>query len=159
MLFIQLIFEYVISAHSSLGLSTESPQDDELNKVKAYIVSLFRDTGGDMKLVYSFSAHIPLMAELVLCRSIDNYLVYLSQLLALIFRTKPETLKSGEQERLDFILKHSSMDDLIGALAEKRVDKLAYMGMRDLARYFEEKLGLNCFHRLKAWTGRYASSN
>src|SRR3989338_7696243 len=44
-----------------------------------------------------------LVRQLVYCGVVDNYLGYVSELLSLIFRTKPETLKSREQERLDEI--------------------------------------------------------
>jgi hypothetical protein len=72
-------------------------------------------------------------------------LTYISEFIALIFRTRPETLRSNETERLDFILGYSSMEDLINSLAEKRVEALSYRGMSDLAEYVRERLGLNLF--------------
>src|SRR5713226_8225059 len=54
-------------------------------------------------------SYLPLLYEMLLCRAVDSYINYLAGLLALIFRTRPETLRSGAQERLDFILQHSTM--------------------------------------------------
>ena len=78
-------------------------------------------------------------------RAVDNFLTYLAELLALIFRTRPETLKSSETVRLDELLQHSSMEDLINFLAENRMEKLSYQGMRELCSYLDEKLGLKLF--------------
>jgi len=83
--------------------------------------------------------------EMLLCREVDNYLVYISELLADIFRAKPETLRSGEMVRLDTVLRHGTMKDLINELADRRVHELSYSGLKDLSVYFKEKLGLSLF--------------
>ena len=86
-----------------------------------------------------------LIYQTMVCRAVDNYLTYIAELLALIFRTRPETLKSNEMVRFDELLQHSKMEDFIGALAEKRVEKLSYKGIRDMSSYFQERLGLELF--------------
>lgn len=86
-----------------------------------------------------------LVLQMTLSRATDNYLSYVSELLSLVFQTKPETLRSSEQVRLDEVLRHSSMDELIGSLSERRVERLAYLGMADLADDLEEKLGFALF--------------
>lgn len=90
-------------------------------------------------------SHKILLVELMLCRAVDNYLTYLAELMALIFRTKPETLKSGETIRLDEILNHESMAVLIDVLAERKVDRLSYQGMRQLSNYYSEHFGCILF--------------
>ena len=65
--------------------------------------------------------------------------------MALIFKTRPETLKSGESIKLDEVLQYGNMDSLIGHIAEKRVNQLSYQGMKSLSNYFFEKLGFNLF--------------
>jgi len=86
-----------------------------------------------------------LMTELSLCRAVDSYLIYLSDLLALIFATRPDTLKSSETVRLDMVLEYKNMDDLVAALAEARVNSLSYKGMRNLSKYLSERLGFRLF--------------
>jgi len=86
-----------------------------------------------------------LMDELVLAKTVDNFLTYISELLALIYKTKPSMLKSAEQERLDFILQYKTMDELASAIAEKRVERLAYLGLRDLDDYIESQMKFRLF--------------
>ena len=88
-----------------------------------------------------------LILEMMLCRAVDNCLTYVSDILALIFHTKPETLKSSETIRLDALLQHESMDELISTLAERRVERLAYQGMSDLSADLSERLGFNLFEK------------
>lgn len=89
--------------------------------------------------------HRDIFMEMFLCRSVDNYLCYVAELLHAIFLAKPEALRSSEQERLDFVLKHSSMDSLVTVIAEKRVHQLSYQGMEAIADYFKDRLGLDMF--------------
>jgi hypothetical protein len=86
-----------------------------------------------------------LILQTMVCRGVDNFLTYISQLLSLIFRTKPETLRSGDQIRVDFALQHATMNDLVDALAENKVTDLSYSGMRQLADYIRDRLGLELF--------------
>jgi hypothetical protein len=83
--------------------------------------------------------------EMMLVRGTDNFLTYLSELLALVFTSRPETLKSAETVRLEDILKHATMDDLVKRLAERRVERLSYQGMKDLQKDLAEKLNFEIF--------------
>ncbi len=85
------------------------------------------------------------LIQLIYCGVVDNYLSYVSEVLALIFRTRPETLRSGETERLDEILTYSTMEELISALAEKRVNHLSYQGMGELSKDLSSRLGFDLF--------------
>jgi hypothetical protein len=76
-----------------------------------------------------------------------SYLAYLSELLGLVFKTTPETLRSSDQVRLDEVLRHTSMGELISFLAERRVERLAYLGMADLAADLSDKLSFALFER------------
>ena len=89
--------------------------------------------------------HWPLILEMIVCRSVDNYLVYISELLALVFKTRPEMLKSSDMVKLDFVLKHESMNDLINALAEQKVSELSYQGMRELSTFLSKRFDFGLF--------------
>jgi hypothetical protein len=84
-----------------------------------------------------------LLLEMTLTRTVENFLCYLKELIALIYQSKPEMLRahSKESETLDFILKHSDMGALISAIAEKRVEQLSYRGFKDLLDYLEKQMG------------------
>lgn len=83
--------------------------------------------------------------EMTLCREVDNFLAYLTDLLALVFKLRPETLRSSETVPLEFVIQHESMDDLLEALAERRVERLSYSGISDLEKYLSERLGFDLF--------------
>jgi hypothetical protein len=83
--------------------------------------------------------------EIWLCRGVDSFLTYLSELFALIFTTKPDTLKSGEMIRLDSVIEHKSLADFLATLAGKRVHDLSYQGMANLATYASARLGFEIF--------------
>jgi hypothetical protein len=88
----------------------------------------------------------PLVAQMQLTRSADNFVSYISELLTLIFRTKPETLRSDESMmKLSDILRYGSMDELVSAIAEHRVNELAYMGLRDLTTFLAKRIGFELF--------------
>ena len=83
--------------------------------------------------------------EMLLVRATDNFLTYIAELLALVFTTRPETLKSNEMVRLEEILQHSTMEDLVQYLAERRVERLSYQGMKDLQKDLADRLGFELF--------------
>jgi hypothetical protein len=83
---------------------------------------------------------------MVAARGVDNFLTFLSELLALLFRERPETLRSSEQQvKVAFVLQHNSMEELTEALGERRVEQLAYAGMRELADRLDDQLGFQLF--------------
>jgi hypothetical protein len=90
-------------------------------------------------------SHEELLNQFVLTRVVDNLLCFITDLLALIYEAKPEMLKSSEQERLDFIFQYSDMADLRTAVAEKRVERLAYLGLRELTEYIKTHMGFDLF--------------
>jgi hypothetical protein len=83
--------------------------------------------------------------EFELSRSADNFLCYLSDLLGSVFLARPETLKSSETVRVEEILQHSTMNDLVRTLATRKVERLSYQGMKTLAEELETKMGFQLF--------------
>lgn len=95
----------------------------------------------------ALSALRPLLFQMVFMRAVDSFLTYLSEMLAEIFRLRPETLRSGEMVRLDFVLQHSIFEDLISALADREVERLSYQGMRELSGELEKRIGFKLFEQ------------
>jgi hypothetical protein len=83
--------------------------------------------------------------ELGFCRMVDLYLVYVAELLGLIFRSKPEALKSSETITIASILEYSTFDDLIEHITERRVLELSYKGVSALNDYLKQRLGFELF--------------
>jgi hypothetical protein len=80
-----------------------------------------------------------------LTRSVDQYLAYVVGLLSVIFTARPEALRSSEKVEVEFVLQHDTMDDLVEALAERRVERLAYAGLRELAESVAARPGISLF--------------
>ncbi len=86
-----------------------------------------------------------LSQEVLLTRVVDLFLTYVARLLALIFITRPETLRSSGHVRVDFVLQYQTMKELIRALADEQVNRLAYKGMRELTAEIERQIGFAFF--------------
>jgi hypothetical protein len=124
----RLLDEYnTVETESKTQLQRLLSQNKELSEVQFY-----RDF---------FEYREQLLLQLVLARSVDNFLVYIADLLALIYRTRPETLRSSESVPIELIMKHDTMDDLISTLSDMRVNELSYKGMRELSDYLRKKNG------------------
>lgn len=86
--------------------------------------------------------------EMFLCRAVDNFLIYLSELLYLIFKTRSELLtRSRDRVPIQVIFQHSSIDDLRSEVIERRIMDLSYRGMKTLQTYLAEptQLGFKLF--------------
>lgn len=102
--------------------------------------------GGESAIsVYFISHHDKLIAEMLHCQRVNNVLYYVTGILKEVYVSKPEILRSNAQERLDFILRFQNMDELVDALAQKKVDELSYKGIDDLEKYFDDRLGVSLF--------------
>lgn len=86
-----------------------------------------------------------LICEMAACRVVDNYLIYVSDLLALIFTARPETLKSSEVVTLEFVLTNQTTPQLINAIVRRKVDKLSYQGMKELLDFCSKQLKFPLF--------------
>ena len=86
-----------------------------------------------------------LICEMALCRVVDNYLIYVSDLLALIFSARPETLKSSEVVTLEFVLANRTTPQLINAIVRRKVDQLSYQGMKELLDFCSTRLKFPLF--------------
>lgn len=100
----------------------------------------------DLKKIHRLDQRAWLLDEMLFCREVDNFLVYLEELLGLIYSTKPETLRSSEQVRVDFVLEHSSMEALVRSLARRKVGVASLQGTKKLLETFES-LGAQVFGR------------
>ncbi|MDG5493246.1 hypothetical protein [Psychroserpens sp. SPM9] len=85
------------------------------------------------------------LSSMIYVNSIDNFITYFKDVLSEVVVAKPQVLKSQESEKLDFILEHKSMDDLINSIASKKIEELFYKGIEDIEKFFQSRLGLNIF--------------
>jgi hypothetical protein len=107
--------------------------------------SLEKNLSEESVLLRQLRRHRQLIFQMLVTRSVDDYLAYVSELLSTIFLARPETLRSKEEVEVEFVLRHDSMDDLVRALAERRVERLAYAGLPKLAKELRASPGLELF--------------
>lgn len=85
------------------------------------------------------------LGSMMYIKSVDNFQNYFKEILSEIVLSRPEILKSKETERLDYILSFNSRDEMIKAIAEKKINSLFYLGINDIKKYFLEKLNVEIF--------------
>lgn len=81
--------------------------------------------------------------QMLVCRLVDNFSTYLSEVIREVLHAKPEILRSGEQVRVDYVLKFSSLEELTADLIDRKVADLSYRGFAELEKWFTEKLGVS----------------
>ena len=93
----------------------------------------------------AYRSFADIVCEGWLCRSVDNYLSYVYDLLVLVFQGNPNTLKTNETLTVKEILSHDSLADLITTISERRVHQLSYRGLADLSEYLDKQLSFPLF--------------
>lgn len=86
-----------------------------------------------------------LLAELFVSRLADNFLTYLSDIIALLFRNRPETLRASEQVTVEQVLAHRDLDSFIAWYADRRVSALSFKGLDSVAEFLRSRFGLELF--------------
>lgn len=89
--------------------------------------------------------HSRYLGEMIFCRGVNSFQTYIAGLMTMIFEARPDTLKSEKKVTREFCVEHYAANDLISALAEQTVSELAYQSLKDLAKFFDESLGLPLF--------------
>ena len=101
--------------------------------------------GGRPNPITEFEKNLPLQYELVFCRSVDNFLTYVSELLALIFSVRPEMLKSEEKIAVSEVLEYADMKEFLEAFTERKVIGLSRKSMTDLHNELDRNFGFILF--------------
>lgn len=102
-------------------------------------------SNGSVSPLRNFLKHIPLQSELLFSRSVDNFLSYVSELLALIFATRPEMLKSEEKISIEWALQYANREEMLEALTERKIIQLSFQGMVDLHEDLDKKYGFKLY--------------
>lgn len=85
------------------------------------------------------------LGSMMYIKTVDNFQNYFKEILSEIVIARPEILKSKDTEKLDFILSFNSREDMIKAIAEKKINSLFYLGINDIKKYFSDKLNVEIF--------------
>ena len=91
------------------------------------------------------------LAEMLHARVADTFLTYVSQLFALIFTTCPGSLcfrydKEPEPTiELSSVIEHESIDELLAYVANDRVHRISYQGLRKMNTLVQNQLDFELF--------------
>jgi hypothetical protein len=133
--FTQEAFEagYLVGVLSSVGLMVDPEPSSEFQAALARFVESDPDTHRARER----------LSEIVLQHLVDQYLIYVTDLLAEIFRERPEMLyalierKRGDEPpsvALETVFQHDSIEELRGSIIHRRVDELSRKSMSELER-------------------------
>ena len=110
-----------------------------LEQIKIFVV-----LDEDWKSSKPLAPYRQVIFEMLLCRMVDNFLTYISDLLSLIYETNPDVLtRTQETVSVQTVFQHSSLDDLRSEIVERRIMNLSYRGMKELQTYLAEPTQLN----------------
>jgi hypothetical protein len=88
---------------------------------------------------------LPTLKEMLYCRAVDSYLTYITDLAALVFKTRPDCLKSEEQVSHAVVLSCPTRDDLVAQLTDRSVYALSHDGLWHMHSTMQRKAGLPLF--------------
>lgn len=87
--------------------------------------------------------------EMILCRNVDGFNYYLSQMLKRVFLERPEILRASDNSiQVCDVLQCSNIDEIILKVAERKVEKLGYESLKSIIKYLNEKLNLDFDERM-----------
>lgn len=90
--------------------------------------------------------HLSLVCELVACKSVDNFLIYLSELLALVLSVYPKVLDlSKVQIDLAVVLAQPDIQTIRIMYIERKIREMSYWSLKDLSVYLKEKFKFKLF--------------
>jgi hypothetical protein len=86
-----------------------------------------------------------LVAEMVLTRTTDDFLTYVSHLMKLLFQLRPEILQTTVQVRLADVLRFPDKDLIVQHAIDDYVRKLSYQSLGDLYRDIKDRTAFKLF--------------
>lgn len=75
----------------------------------------------------------------------NNFLCYLSEILQEVVRKRHEILKSSERLTTEEALQFSRFEDLVAFIADRKINELAYGGLRAMSDFVADRLGVELF--------------
>jgi hypothetical protein len=140
----QRVLEQVMSEiHAEqAGLPTEVRTPEE---VQEFVAKLVAGIGSS----HERWADIGLTLQLFYCRHVDNFQIFLEELLRIILIRQSGLLKRGEPVPMDEIITHSSMEEFVEASVDRHIHRLAYKSIEDFSQIIREQTGFLFFSSSK----------
>lgn len=87
----------------------------------------------------SFSEY---QSELMIIRSVDNFMSFLSEMLQACMSKKPELLRSKEQIKTEDVLRFTNRRELLDFLVNRKLNELSYGGLRGIEEFLDQRLNV-----------------
>lgn len=81
-------------------------------------------------------------SELMIIRSVDNFMSFLSETLQACMAKKPELLRSKEQIKTEDVLRFTNRRDLVDFLINRKLNELSYGGLRGIEEFLDQRLNV-----------------
>jgi hypothetical protein len=91
------------------------------------------------------------LLEMTFCRLVENFEVYLSDILREALKAKPEMLRSSEEVRLDYVLGFETMADMLEDLVDRKIADLSYLGLQKLSDWVHKKMSVPLIEDGPVW--------
>lgn len=132
----------------------------EINSAKTALNSVdVKNSGGAQKLVdlvvsgigksHERISDVDLMLQLFYARHVDNFQIFLEELLEAILVRQPGLLKRSEPVSMEEVLSHSDMALFVRAMIDRRPHGLAYKSIQHLARSVKTEMKFELFPQAK----------
>jgi hypothetical protein len=132
--------DYVSFTAANALLKIEDISSGELEEKQNRYKQTIEEKGDGA--VKKFLEYEKMLHEMILCKCVDIFNIYVSNILAMIYLKNPKTLSSSKQIDIKFILNHENMDELIYAIAEKKISELTYKSIEELNNIIFNEIGL-----------------
>jgi hypothetical protein len=87
----------------------------------------------------------PLFSRNLVVGMANNFFSYISEMLQHVLRRKPEVLRSSERLTNEEVLQFTRVKELVAYMADKKVNELAYGGLKGVEEYVKDRLGISMF--------------
>lgn len=81
-------------------------------------------------------------SEIMVIRSVDNFTTFLAEMIEACIERRPELLHSQEQIKVEEVLQISNKRDLVSYLINRKINELAYQGLKGIEEFFDKRLNI-----------------
>lgn len=147
---IEMFLFYVVGADRMLEKHYEEVRDDLISYLRSQ-QNVFTDAlalsleGEGARTIYSARSYEHLLGQMMYARSVDNFLVYLKDLLLEIFNADPDLFTPEGKEKWDYIWSFRDMTEMKTAITEMKIGDLFRAGIKAISKFFETKLEVKLF--------------
>lgn len=78
-------------------------------------------------------------------RSVDNFLSFVSEIIQLALRKRPELLRSQETVTVEEVMSFSTFPNLVSHLIDRALNRLAYKSIEEVEKFIRERTNVELF--------------